>query len=280
MIVQGCGRCKWVTKHPNAQPVESPEVVANRELMKSKKFPLIEDTKYYGDVMQTTFRKDFPDWGYLGRPPIARLPPLGPIIQRDERCLDWVGSETKLSFDLTGYEKPEIVDGYEKYFGTNFRFNEDMRTHSYDPTTGSSHRRLKVTEFADDFDRKALWRSTILRGDPEYLLPNVSHYRDAFREGAKSRPPVHGGYVSGPTITGDVRENDYVTTTGAAHRKLSDTRCPPLRPPDEADVWKTSSFPHPATIFQSDFRRHGDEDSSALYIEGQCWKIHSVSRCF
>lgn len=104
--------------------------------MKSKKFPLIEDTKHYCDVMQTTFRKDFPDWGYLGRP---QMPPLGPIIQRDERCLDWVGSETKISFVLNGYEKPEIVDRYEKYFGTNFRFNEDTRTSSYEPTAGSSH---------------------------------------------------------------------------------------------------------------------------------------------
>lgn len=80
-----------------------------------------------------------------------------------------------------------------------------------------------MAEFADDFDRKGLRRSTILRGDRTHLLPDVSHYKDAFWEGAKSRPPIHGGYVSGP--------HPRRRRTRAAYRKLPDARCPPIRPP-------------------------------------------------
>lgn len=254
MIESSCGPCKWVTKHPLARPVESAEVAANRELMRSTKFPIIEDTKDYADCMRTTFMKDFPNWLSHGRPPPARPPPLGTILNKDDRCLARVGTDTRINFNLSGYDKPEIVDGYIKYFGTNFRLQEDLRTGSYESTSGSCHRKLPVEIYPDDFDRKALWRSSILRGDRTHLVPGVSHYRQSFQEGAKTKPPLLGGYVSGPTITGDLRSNDYVTTERDAYRKFPQTRTPPIPPPKAADVWQGNQVAgYKQSTFQLDY---------------------------
>lgn len=256
MIESSCGPCKWVTKHPLARPVESAEVAANRELMRSTKFPLIEDTKYYADCMRTTAMNDFPKWLSHGRPPPARPPPLGTILNKDDRCLAGVSTDMKINFNQSGYEKPAIVDGYIKYFGTNFRLNEDLRTGTYDTTSGSSHRRLQVETGPDDFDRKALWKSSILRGDRTHLQPGVSHYKQAFQEGAKTKPPLLGGYVSGPTITGDLRSNDYVTTERDAYRKFPQTRTPPIPPPKAADVWQGNEVAgYKQSTFQLDYPR-------------------------
>ena len=160
------------------------------EYLAGSHFTIAQDPEATRPSLKSVFKRDYPAWEILSKPPGAIPPKPADVLQTDFRYFNDKASETRIQYEYRPAPKRELQADRDKLRATNFKMDRDLRFNSFQTT----HARDYVPMRSDTVvqRRQNDQKSYIPQGDPEKADDPMSDYKDRYRgiDAVQHRPEI------------------------------------------------------------------------------------------